>query len=84
MMYDLLMHRTQILLEEWQYETLRSRAEREGRSLSALIRELLRVSLAPAGSQTGARLDTLEGVGEDSTAYGDDHDQHLYGSRARR
>jgi len=78
------MHRTQILIEEWQYETLRSRAEREGRSLSALIRELLGMALAQAGSQAGARLDALEGVGEDTGASGDDHDSHLYGSPERR
>jgi plasmid stability protein len=75
------MHRTQILLEEWQYETLRARAEREGRSLSDLIRELLRVSLAQTGPHSSSRLDALEGVGEDATAYGEDHDRFLYGAR---
>jgi len=77
------MHRTQILLEQWQYETLRSRAEREGRSLSSLIRELLRTSLVHTGSQSGAGLDAMEGVGEDSAAYGDNHDRYLYGRRDR-
>jgi len=62
---------------------LRSRAEREGRSLSNLIRELLRQALAQTGPRTAARLDALEGVGEDPAAYGDDHDRHLYGSRDR-
>ena len=75
------MHRTQILLEEWQYETLRARAKREGRSLSHLIRELLGVSLAQSSSHVGNRLDALEGVGEDASAYGEDHDRFLYGAR---
>lgn len=75
------MHRTQILLDEWQYETLRARAEREGRSLSGLIRELLQNALAEAPSLTGNRLDALEGVGEDDEAYGEGHDRFLYGAR---
>ncbi len=37
-MYCVSMHRTELLLEDWQYEALRGRAEREGRSLSALVR----------------------------------------------
>ena len=36
-----IMHRTQILLEEWQYEALKSRADRQGKSLSELIRDLV-------------------------------------------
>lgn len=75
------MHRTQILLEEWQYETLRARAEREGRSLSGLIRELLQNALAETPSSTGNSLDALEGVGEDDEAYGEEHDRFLYGAR---
>jgi plasmid stability protein len=75
------MHRTQILLEKWQYEALRTRAEREGRSLSGLIRELLRKALADAPAITRTNLDALEGVGEDAEAYGEEHDRFLYGAR---
>ena len=75
------MHRTQILLEELQYETLRSRAEREGRSLSDLVRELLRVALEDSGSRTSSRLGAMEGVGEDAASTGEDHDRYLYGAR---
>jgi plasmid stability protein len=75
------MHRTQILLEEWQYETLRARAEREGRSLSDLIRELLRKSLSETTSHSNNRLDAMEGVGEDAAAYGEHHDRFLYGAK---
>lgn len=72
------MHRTQLLLEEWQYEALRGRAEREGRSLSALVREILRVSLALPASAPRERLGTIEGIGEDADSYGEEHDRHLY------
>lgn len=80
MMYDVYMHRTQLLLEEWQYEALRTRAEREGRSLSALVREILRISLAsPPPDYRRGRLAEIEGIGEDKATYGEDHDHYLYG-----
>lgn len=78
------MHRTQLLLEEWQYEALRARAEREGRSLSALIREILRTSLAPSAPTSPSRLGEIEGIGEDADSYGEDHDRHLYGETKER
>lgn len=34
-------HRTQVLLEEWQYVTLKSMAEGEGVSLSGMLRQIL-------------------------------------------
>jgi len=73
------MHRTQLLLEEWQYEALRARADHEGRSISNLIREILKTSLAPSSMTKQSRLAEIEGIGEDSEAYGEDHDRHLYG-----
>ena len=73
------MHRTQLLLEEWQYEALRARADREGRSLSDLIREILSASLAPQSTTRRGRLEAIQGIGEDAEAYGMNHDRHLYG-----
>ncbi|MGB9792144.1 MAG: hypothetical protein ACPLTR_06145 [Thermacetogeniaceae bacterium] len=35
------MRRMQIVVEEWQYEVLRSIAERQGKSISALLREII-------------------------------------------
>ena len=72
------MHRTQIILEDWQYQILRSRAEQEGRSISDLVREILRGALAQSPQRTN-RLDEIEGVGEDPAAYGRAHDDFLYG-----
>ena len=71
------MHRTQILLEEWQYEALRARAARDGVSLSRLVRDLVSAALAPARS-SGGRLGEIEGVGEDAGANGEDHNDVLY------
>ena len=70
------------MLEQWQYEALRARAEREGRSLSDLIREIVSAALAATGKRS--RLGEIEGIGEDATAYGQDHDEHLYGRKPRR
>jgi hypothetical protein len=68
------MHKTYIILEDWQYEALRSLAEREQRSIFALVRELL------AGHHESARrrLTTIEDLGADADATGQEHDTFLY------
>lgn len=73
------MHRTQILLEDWQYQALRARAQSEDRSLSELVREIIGRALE-APQQQKSRLQRIEGIGEDASAYGKDHDRFLYGS----
>lgn len=72
------MHRTQIILEDWQYQALRARAEQENRSISDLVRDILRNTLAQPPRHKG-RLEEMEGVGEDSASYGRTHDRFLYG-----
>ena len=76
------MHRTQILLEQWQYDALRARAEREGRSMSDLIREILHKALNP--DKDKRRLTDIEGIGEDTQTTGRKHDQTLYRNKARK
>ncbi len=73
------MHRTQLLIEEWQYEALRARAGQEGRSLSDLVREILSISLESSSSFPRSRLGEIEGIGEDAEVYAEDHDRILYG-----
>ncbi len=41
------MKRTNIVLEEWQHQYLKDRAEREGKSISAIVRELIETSMRP-------------------------------------
>lgn len=54
-MYNLyIMHRTQIYLGEWQERALAERAERSGRTKSALIREAIDNYLEPASAATTA------------------------------
>ena len=76
------MHRTQIILEEWQYQTLRARAEQEGRSISELVRDILRNTLAQPPRRK-SRLQAMEGVGQDRSARGREHDAFLYGSKRK-
>ena len=72
------MHRTQILLEEWQYDALRSQAERTGTSLSEMIREAVSLYVARRGKQKRAGLLGFKGVGQDAEVSGRDHDRILY------
>ncbi len=69
------MHRTQLLLEEWQYEALRARAERESKSISALLREIVSQHLG----RSAGKLRLMEGVAEGPSDLAADHDRYLYG-----
>lgn len=75
------MHRTQVILEDWQYQALRARSEQEGRSISHLVREALATTLAQP-PERNSRLQEIEGIGEDPAAYGEDHDRLLYGDKS--
>ncbi|MBI3045814.1 MAG: ribbon-helix-helix protein, CopG family [Betaproteobacteria bacterium] len=77
------MQRTQILLDDWQYQALKARAQREGRSMSDLLRQILDAHLGKAAART-PRLADIRAVGEDRTARGRDHDRFLYGKSGRR
>jgi plasmid stability protein len=75
MMYHT-MHRTQLILDDWQHEALRVRAEREGKSISALVREILGLHLQP---RTKRGLKRIEGVAEGPPDLARDHDRYLSG-----
>jgi hypothetical protein len=72
------MNRTQILLEPWQYETLKALAERRGVSLSNLVRDAVEVYLRAGENAPAPGLDDIEGIGSDTGAHGRDHDDLLY------
>ena len=71
-------HRTQVLLEKWQHAALKSLAEREGVSLSDLVRRILSRDLRPVSSGR-EKLAVIAGIGRDRRAAGRDHDRWLYG-----
>jgi len=75
------MHKTQVVLEDWQYEALRTLAAQEQRSISALVREMLTRHLAGDHETTQQRLATIEGIGADTHATGREHDAFLYNTR---
>ncbi len=75
------MHRTQINLEDLQYQALRARAEQEGRSISDLVREILQADLAKSPLRKRKR-EWIAGIGEDAEACGKDHDRFLYKNKA--
>ena len=77
------MHRTQILIDDWQYVALKARAEREGRSMSDILRELIAAQLG-AQKSTGNDLAAIAGIGEDPASYGRDHDHFLYGKPEKK
>ena len=81
------MHRTQILLDDWQYERLKSVAEREGASIGSLVREAVTRYLDETrGSKKRdtTRLCDIAGIGRDPESTGRDHDDVLYGPRRNR
>ena len=75
-------HRTQVLLEVWQHAALKSLAEREGGSISDLVRRILSERLRPRPSRRKG-LTAIAGIGRDQRAAGRDHDRWLYGTRDR-
>jgi hypothetical protein len=77
------MHRTQLLLEQWQYEALRVRAERRSISLSELVREILTEHLQPAKKKPSG-LYKIEGIGSDGASSAREHDAFLYGKPGKR
>ena len=79
------MHRTQILLEEWQYEMLKARSEREGRSVSDIVREVLSAALGARRAPASQRaLATIAGLVNEPGTSGRDHDDVIYGPKRKR
>jgi predicted DNA-binding ribbon-helix-helix protein len=77
------MHRTQLLLEDWQYQALKSTADRQGTSISQLVRDILTRHLRARRSEAG-RLRRIQGIAADGTSAARDHDAYLYGKKRRR
>lgn len=76
------MKRTQIILEEWQYEWLIEGAERQGLSMSALLRQLLTEAIERRQAESWED-DPLWGVigiaeGPDDGITSENLDQFLY------
>ena len=84
-MVSYIMHRTQILLEEWQYEMLKAKAESERKSMSEILREVVTTALGSRRRPASQRaLATVAGIVNEPGASGRDHDEVLYGPRRKR
>ena len=70
------MHRSQILLEDWQYEQLKARAERQGKSISEIVRNLISREMKE-GRSNRSKLSQLRGIGS-STINASDAKETLY------
>jgi hypothetical protein len=77
------MHRAQVLLDDWQYDALRSLAERKRRSISDVLREILTSALAASPAPAKKALRRIGGMGSDRHASGEAHDRFLYAPRKR-
>lgn len=69
------LHRAQLLLESEQHEALAEIAEREGRSISDLVREIVRQHLAERAeaAQTTAALQAIERLSQIRAAVREEH-----------
>ena len=84
MVYGVTMQRTQLLLEPWQHDALRARAERAGISLSELVRRIVSAWLTPEEPTEDGPLLAMEGIGADASVTGRAHDEVLYTEPRRR
>ena len=77
------MHRTQIYLEDAQYEILRARARRLGSTLAAVIREILDAHLGRGDEgRPHDPVDDVIGIAKgDGSAVAENHAVYLYGKR---
>jgi len=76
------MHRTQIYLEDSMYQLIRSRARQEGKTLAALIRELLGEALGGSRSESDPLADVIGIAKGDGSAVAENHADYLYGDKS--
>ncbi|HHB12408.1 MAG TPA: hypothetical protein ENK62_04340 [Chromatiales bacterium] len=75
------MHRTQIQLEEYQYRFLKAQAKRSGKSISALLRELVDHQIRQSTGESDPLLEIVGLAEGPDEATARDHDRHLYGKK---
>jgi hypothetical protein len=78
------LHRTQIYLEEGHYQMLRSLARRKGKSLAAILRDIIDFYLqAPAGTAKKDPFHRVIGIGKgDGSAVAENYENYLYGEKS--
>ncbi len=71
-------HRTQVQLEKWQYEALKSLAREKDISLSEALRRILDRELPSTKQPKRKKREELAGFFSDPQGAGRDHDRYLY------
>lgn len=76
-------HRTQISLEDWQYQMLLEESRKTKKSLSQIIRDMVSEKFARArGKNKKDSIFDIIGIGEgDGSSVARDHDKYLYGTK---
>ena len=75
-------HRTQISLDDWQYQLLLDLSRKTRKSLSALIRELITEKFASTGVAENDPIYSIVGIGGSGRKHtARDHDAVLYGKK---
>lgn len=80
---EIVKHRTQISLDDWQYQMLLDTSRTTKKSISAIIRELVSEKFAKqAASKQANPVFDIVGIGEgDGCAVAEEHDEYLYGDK---
>jgi hypothetical protein len=77
--------RTQICLERWQHEALKSMSRKTGKSISRIVRECLRSSLTRPSSRKQDALYHIIGMCEGTADnVSENHDHYLYGATKKK
>lgn len=72
------MHRTQILLEEQQYRFLQAVAKRSGKSMSAILRDVVNMHMREQPHADDSLWDIVGMADGDEGTTARDHDKYLY------
>lgn len=70
------------MLEDWQFDALRSLSEREGKSMSEVLREILSTHFRTPRRRK--KLQDIAGIASIAGLRGREHDLHLYGAKTGR
>jgi hypothetical protein len=77
------MHRTQIYLEEGHYRILLNRARRDGKTISALIREIVDEHFGFGSEKRSDPFDDVIGIGKgDGSRVAENYEEYLYGKKS--
>ncbi len=83
MVGEAFVHRTQIYLEEGHYQMLRSIARRKGKSLAAVLRDIIDCYLQPSSATADSDpFHRVIGIGKgDGSAVAENYENYLYGEK---